>query len=56
MLESGVPCASAVFLAVTTCSKISPAVKFRLKPKVPVAQNLHPNLHPTCEETQTVYF
>lgn len=37
-----------------TCSTISSAVKFRLKPILPVAQNKQPSGQPAWEETQTV--
>ena len=37
------------------CSTISPDVKFLIN-GIPVdAQNLHPILHPICEDTQTVF-
>mmetsp|Transcript_57463 Transcript_57463/g.159953 ORF Transcript_57463/g.159953 Transcript_57463/m.159953 type:complete len:209 (+) Transcript_57463:318-944(+) len=40
--------------ACTSCSWISPAHKLPWRPMVPVAQNVHPKRHPTCEEMQSV--
>ena len=41
-------------LACANCSTISPALKFPSSPSVPVAQNVHPILHPTCDDTHSV--
>ncbi|OPY01735.1 MAG: hypothetical protein A4E60_01489 [Syntrophorhabdus sp. PtaB.Bin047] len=39
---------------VMTCPTISAALRFLLKPILPVTQNLHPMRQPTCVETQRV--
>ena len=45
---------SSVARAAHTCPTISPAVRFRTNPIVPVRQNAQPNPHPTWVETQSV--
>src|SRR5208283_2360301 len=45
---------SLIDCAVSTWSTISPAVRFRLKPIVAVAQNLQSRGQPTCVEIQSV--
>ena len=40
---------------VRSWSRISAAVRFRPKPKAPVAQKVHPAGHPTMVERQTVF-
>ena len=49
------PFAAANLRACASCSRISPEVRFPSSPSVPVAQNVHPILHPTCEETHSVF-
>ena len=41
-------------LARSTWSTISPAVRWRTSPMVPVMQKVQPMAQPTCEETQSV--
>mmetsp|Transcript_11940 Transcript_11940/g.44421 ORF Transcript_11940/g.44421 Transcript_11940/m.44421 type:complete len:201 (+) Transcript_11940:2488-3090(+) len=41
--------------ACASCSRISPEVRLPSSPRVPVAQNVQPILHPIWEETQSVF-
>jgi hypothetical protein len=38
----------------SACSRISPAVRFRPSPIVPVAQKVHASGQPDCDDTHTV--
>jgi hypothetical protein len=48
------PTVAAARLARTTCSTISPVVRWRVKPAWPVAQNEHAMAHPAWLEMHTV--
>jgi hypothetical protein len=52
--ESRRPVCFAATRARTTCSTISPVVRWRSNPAWPVAQNPHAIAHPAWDETHTV--
>ena len=53
-LDTRRPSPAAYRAARTTCSTISPVVRWRSKPIWPVAQNPHPIAHPAWLDTHTV--
>ena len=54
MFDSRLPASADRRRASTTCSTISPVVRWRSNPAWPVAQKLHAMAQPACDDTHTV--